>query len=70
MEELTNVLFSHSLAYCEIRLILCKLLYHFNLRLCPESSKWADQKVYFLWDKPALMVTLQDRFPEAKANAE
>ncbi|KAJ5591827.1 uncharacterized protein N7459_002196 [Penicillium hispanicum] len=60
-----------NLAYCEIRLILCKLLYNFDLVLCRESAKWTDQKVYFLWDKPALMVTLKDRFPEAKkANAE
>ncbi|KAJ5547095.1 hypothetical protein N7494_004680 [Penicillium frequentans] len=52
-----------NLAYCEIRLILCKLLYHFDLTLCPESADWMDQKVYFLWDKPRLMVTLQPRFP-------
>jgi hypothetical protein len=56
-----------SLAYCEIRLILCKLLYHFNLSLCPESANWTDQKVYFLWDKPALLVTLTDRLA-AKQN--
>ncbi|CAG8122211.1 unnamed protein product [Penicillium nalgiovense] len=53
------------LANCEIRLILCKLLYHFDISLRPESTNWADQKVYFLWDKPALMVTLEDRFPDA-----
>jgi hypothetical protein len=51
-----------SLAYCEIRLILCKLLFHFDLALCPESAHWTNQKVYFLWDKPPLMVILQDRF--------
>ncbi|KAJ5664695.1 hypothetical protein N7462_011508 [Penicillium macrosclerotiorum] len=54
-------LFSLSLAYCEMRLILCKLLYHFDFMLCPESANWTDQKVYFLWDKPALMVTLKPR---------
>ncbi|KAJ5765369.1 hypothetical protein N7520_004928 [Penicillium odoratum] len=53
-----------NLAYCEIRLILCKLLYHFDPALCPESANWTDQKVYFLWDKPKLMVTLQPRFLE------
>ncbi|KAJ5555406.1 hypothetical protein N7535_007841 [Penicillium sp. DV-2018c] len=52
------------LAYCEIRLILCKLLFHFDLTLRPESVNWPNQEVYFLWDKPALMVTLKDRFPE------
>ncbi|KAJ6103326.1 hypothetical protein N7486_005753 [Penicillium sp. IBT 16267x] len=53
-----------NLAYCEIRLILCKLLYHFDLTMCPESTNWVDQEVYFLWDKPRLMVTLQPRFSE------
>ncbi|KAJ5801496.1 uncharacterized protein N7518_003564 [Penicillium psychrosexuale] len=53
------------LANCEIRLILCKLLYHFDIALRPESANWADQRAYFLWDKPALMVTLKDRFPDA-----
>lgn len=51
-----------SLAYCEIRLILCKLLWHFDIALCAESADWTDQKVYFLWDKPALKVMLRDRF--------
>lgn len=53
----------HSLAYCEIRLVLCKLLYHFDVALHSESTNWTDQKCFFLWDKPSLMVTLQDRFP-------
>lgn len=59
-------MFYYSLAYCEIRLILCKLLYHFDLTLCPESSTWTNQKVYFLWDKPPLMVTLKDRFQKTE----
>ncbi|KAL1863707.1 hypothetical protein Plec18170_000545 [Paecilomyces lecythidis] len=50
-----------SLAYAEIRLILCKLLFHFDIELCPESVNWINQEVYFLWDKPALMVNLTDR---------
>ncbi|KAJ5719828.1 hypothetical protein N7493_006706 [Penicillium malachiteum] len=59
-----------NLAYCEIRLIICKLLYHFDIALCSESSSWTDQKVYFLWDKPSLMVTLQPRFPGEKDGAQ
>jgi cytochrome P450 len=55
-----------SLANCEIRLILCKLLFNFDLTLHSESINWADQKVYYLWDKPPLMVSLKDRFPNAK----
>ncbi|KAJ5153956.1 uncharacterized protein N7500_009395 [Penicillium coprophilum] len=53
------------LANCEICLILCKLLFHFDITLCTESTNWVDQKVFFLWDKPALMVKLQDRYPDA-----
>lgn len=60
----TELSFLLSLANCEIRLILCKLLYHFDLTLRPESMNWPDQEVYFLWDKPPLMVTLKDRFPK------
>ncbi|CAG8927155.1 unnamed protein product [Penicillium salamii] len=50
------------LANCEIRLILCKLLFNFDLQLHPESVNWPDQKVYYLWSKPPLMVSLKDRF--------
>ncbi|CAI7589384.1 unnamed protein product [Penicillium glandicola] len=57
------------LANCEVRLILCKLLYHFDIALCPESTNWADQKAYFLWDKPALMVNLEDRFPDVSVSS-
>ncbi|KAJ6120171.1 hypothetical protein N7523_004451 [Penicillium sp. IBT 18751x] len=60
-----NCLGKH-LAYCEIRLIICKLLYHFDLTLCPDSKNWTNQKVYFLWDKPPLMVTLKDRFQKTE----
>ncbi|KAF2813988.1 cytochrome P450 [Mytilinidion resinicola] len=47
-----------NLAYHEMRLILATVLWHFDLKLCPESADWADQKVYTLWDKPPLMCTL------------
>ncbi|KAI2672411.1 hypothetical protein CBS147355_8131 [Penicillium roqueforti] len=63
-----RVCLGRHLANCEIRLILCKLLYHFDITLRPESTNWADQKAYFLWDKPALMVTLKDRFPDASVS--
>ncbi|KAJ5085466.1 hypothetical protein N7532_010237 [Penicillium argentinense] len=56
------------LAYCEIRLILCKLLWNFDISLCTESKNWLNQEVYFLWDKPPLMVTLLDRFEMKKGS--
>ncbi|KAJ5766345.1 uncharacterized protein N7511_003961, partial [Penicillium nucicola] len=55
-----------ALAYFEIRLILCKLLFNFDITLSPESINWLDQKVYFIWEKPPLMVKLTDRFPDAE----
>jgi len=47
-----------NLAYHEMRLILSKVLWHFDLELCPESENWADQKIYILWDKRPLMCRL------------
>lgn len=50
-----------SLAYLEMRLILSKLLYNFDIHICKESENWIDQDVYTIWNKPALMVELEDR---------
>ncbi|CAG8400839.1 unnamed protein product [Penicillium salamii] len=54
------------LANCEIRLILCKLLFNFDLQLHPESVNWPNQKVYYLWSKPSLMVSLKDRLSNSQ----
>ncbi|KAH7020684.1 cytochrome P450 [Macrophomina phaseolina] len=45
-----------SLAYHEMRIILAKVLWHFDLELSPESENWTDQKVWILWDKVPLLV--------------
>ncbi|KAF2016207.1 cytochrome P450 [Aaosphaeria arxii CBS 175.79] len=45
-----------NMAYHEMRLILTKVFYNFDLELCPESDDWVNQKAYVLWDKPSLMV--------------
>lgn len=50
-----------SLAYSEVRLILCKLLFNFDVELRSECTNWIAQESYFLWDKPALWVTLKER---------
>jgi hypothetical protein len=55
------MLTSNRLAYEEIRLILCTLLFNFDIELSPESTGWIDQDVYFLWDKPPLIVLLAER---------
>ncbi|KAJ5257242.1 hypothetical protein N7478_013346 [Penicillium angulare] len=50
-----------NLAYHEMRIILAKFLYNFDLTLTPESVGWAEQKVYGLWQKNKLMVQLKPR---------
>ncbi|GME48082.1 Cytochrome p450 protein [Neofusicoccum parvum] len=47
-----------NLAYHEMRLILAKTLWHFNLELCPQSrGTWLRQKTWWgLWEKPPLWV--------------
>lgn len=47
-----------NLALHEMRLILATTLYHFDLHLCEESADWGKQKVYLLWEKIPLWVTL------------
>ena len=49
-----------SLAIVELRLVLARLLWNFDLKLMPESEEWIErQKVYFLWEKIPLMVKLK-----------
>lgn len=39
-----------------MRLIFSKVLWHFDLSICSEGREWTDQKVWVLWDKPALWI--------------
>ncbi|KAL4744100.1 cytochrome P450 [Aspergillus similis] len=50
-----------NLAYHEMRVILAKLLFHFEFSLLPESIGWEKQKTFFLWEKHDLMVQLKPR---------
>ncbi|KAI5921296.1 cytochrome P450 [Camillea tinctor] len=43
------------MAWHEMRLLLTKVLFNFDLELCDESRNWTDQKVYILWEKHPLM---------------
>ena len=43
----------------EMRLIITKILYNFDLELCPESENWFDQPVFTVWQKKPLMVKLK-----------
>lgn len=52
------------MAYAEIRLILCKLLFTFDLKLSPLNGDehWIHkQEVYMLWEKPPLLVDFVPR---------
>ncbi|KFY12419.1 hypothetical protein V492_03889 [Pseudogymnoascus sp. VKM F-4246] len=47
-----------NLAYAEMRLILARVLWNFDLELAPESENWADQEIFSLWEKGQLHVKL------------
>ncbi|OCK73561.1 cytochrome P450 [Lepidopterella palustris CBS 459.81] len=47
-----------NMAYHEMRLILSKVLWNFNLTLFSEMDDWAHQDVFTLWQKHPLMVKL------------
>lgn len=50
----------HSLAYVEMRLLLTRLLWKFDLELSPESKNWYSQNVFVLWEKGGLQVKLKE----------
>ncbi|TVY14103.1 Cytochrome P450 monooxygenase aclL [Lachnellula arida] len=57
-----RVCLGKSLAYFEIRSILTRMLWNFDMQLEDESQHWLDkQKEYTLWDKPSLWVRLDHR---------
>ncbi|KAI3320822.1 cytochrome p450 monooxygenase [Xylariaceae sp. AK1471] len=44
-----------NLAYAEMRMILARILYKFDVQLAPEARGWLkNQKIYTLWAKPEL----------------
>lgn len=49
-----------SLAYNEMRVILARLLWNFDMELCEESKNWHLQPTYVVWDKSPLMCYLHD----------
>ncbi|KAF3483151.1 cytochrome P450 CYP3/CYP5/CYP6/CYP9 [Arthroderma uncinatum] len=48
-----------NLAYAEMRLVLTRLLWNFELELLEESKNWAEQKVWMMWDKGNLNVAIR-----------
>ncbi|KAF2852264.1 cytochrome P450 monooxygenase-like protein [Plenodomus tracheiphilus IPT5] len=47
-----------NMAHHEMRLLIAKVLYNFDLELCPESKDWSDQRTFILWQKKPLMCKL------------
>jgi cytochrome P450 len=50
-----------SLAYAEMKLILARIVYNFDLELVDKAAKWNEQEVYILWRKGPLMVHAKER---------
>jgi cytochrome P450 len=48
------------LAYAEMRLIVARLLFNFDLRLADgeQSFDWGEQETYIFWEKRALNVVV------------
>lgn len=47
-----------NLAYAEMRLILAKFLFNFDIELDKQTGDWTNQKSYILWEKHPLWVKL------------
>ncbi|KAI7778544.1 hypothetical protein LA080_002054 [Diaporthe eres] len=51
-----------NLAFVELRLILARIIFNFDMVLAPESKDWAeDQMLFSFWQKPALNVYFKPR---------
>lgn len=51
-----------NLAYHELRLILTKILWNFDLKIEPGYEDWlATQRTFQLWEKPELKVKFEER---------
>jgi cytochrome P450 len=50
-----------NLAYMEMRIILARVLWNFDVELCRESERWLEQRAFILYEKPPLMVRLTAR---------
>jgi hypothetical protein len=52
----------HRLAYFELRSVLARMIWHFEIELDKESRAWMDDpKEFAVWDKPPLWVGLKHR---------
>jgi cytochrome P450 len=50
----------YSLAYAEMRLLLTKMLFHFDFELADESQDWyANMRAFMVWERMPLKVRLR-----------
>ena len=42
----------------ELRLIMAKMLWNFDMELCEDCDGWIKQRTFILWEKEPLMVKL------------
>jgi len=47
-----------NLAYAEMRLILARIIWNFDLKLADDNHNWTDQHIYTFWEKGPLNVVL------------
>jgi hypothetical protein len=50
-----------SLAWHEMRLILAKIVWNFDMELVEGSERWDEQKCFVLWSKGPLLVKMVPR---------
>lgn len=50
-----------TLAYAEMKLIVAKLLWHFDFELDQRTGDWLDQKIFTFWQKKPLLVKVTER---------
>ncbi|KAJ5309062.1 hypothetical protein N7508_004441 [Penicillium antarcticum] len=50
-----------NLAYVEMRIILARMIFNFDMELEQPGHNWLEQDCFLLWDKPSLMVKLTPR---------
>ncbi|KAI0409101.1 trichothecene C-15 hydroxylase [Xylaria palmicola] len=55
-----------NLAYAEMRLILARIIFSFDIKIAEDSINWLDQKVFSVWIKLPLNIYLKPVFPSAE----
>ena len=66
VSKFTVMIWAQRLAHTEMRSIMVRILWNFDIELCLGSDNWMARKVFVLWDKPPLNVRLFSRFMEAE----